>query len=288
MYGSGPSDASLSASGSAAPQTKSLAGSLKAKGTIIGAAVSMGSVSCAQVVARAGFDWVLIDMEHAPTSAREATHLAHSIVAASAGDCVSIIRTPSHGVEWIKWALDSGAAGVIIPMVQSREECADIIQRALYPPRGQRSFGPFLAPFAHTDRSFDVGKYISARTKELAILPMIESVAGVEKAEEILSVDGVTGCFIGPFDLRQSMGLPGGDGEEPVFINALEKILRIGKRYSLEIGTVAGTEEAAKRKKEMGFSFLLAGSDVSFLAAGCQTAWQQCNKGVRAARVEKL
>jgi 2-keto-3-deoxy-L-rhamnonate aldolase RhmA len=272
----------------AAPENLSFAGAIQAKGTLLGASVSLGSISCAQIIARSGFDWAFIDMEHAPQSAREVTELTHAIVGASVGQCVPIIRAPSHGVEWIKWALDSGAAGVIIPMVRSRAECAEIIQRSLYPPLGQRSFGPFHAPFANMDRHSDMGTYMSKTSKTLAILPMIESVEGVEHAEEILSVKGVTGCFVGPYDLRLSMGLPGGDGEEPVFIQALEKILSIGKRYGLEIGTVAGSERAAKRKKEMGFSFLLVGSDGAFLASGCQTAFQQCSKGLGAARVEKL
>jgi 2-keto-3-deoxy-L-rhamnonate aldolase RhmA len=288
MYGSSSNETSPRARRPTTPETKSFAGTIKAEEVIIGAAVSLGSVSCAQIVARAGFQWVLIDMEHAPTSVREATEITHAVVAASAGDCVAIVRTPSHGVEWIKWALDSGAAGIIIPMVQNREECAGILQRALYPPLGQRSFGPFLAPFADTNSSADVATYMSKRSKELAIIPMIESVEGVERAEEILSVKGVTGCFVGPFDLRQSMNLQGGDGEEPMFIEALEKILDIGKRYGVEIGTVAATEEAVRRKKEMGFSFLLAGSDVSFLATGCQNAWQQCSRGLSTARVDKL
>jgi 2-keto-3-deoxy-L-rhamnonate aldolase RhmA len=266
----------------------SLAGAIQAKGALVGASVSLGSISCAQIVARSGFDWAFIDMEHAPQSPREVTELTHAIVGASAGECVPIIRVPSHGVEWVKWALDSGASGVIIPMVRNRAECADILQRALYPPLGQRSFGPFHAPFADPDRYADVGKYMSKTSKKLAILPMIESVEGLEHAEEILTVKGVTGCFVGPYDLRLSMGLPGGDGEEPMFIQALEKILSIGKRYGLEIGTVAGDEKAAKRKTEMGFTFLLVGSDGACLAAGCQTAWQQCSNGVKAARAEKL
>lgn len=281
MYDAGGSNAASLTNSNSPLALKSFGGAIKEKGTILGAAISLGSVSCAQIVARTGFDWAFIDMEHAPTSAREATEITHAVVTASAGQCVAIIRTPSHGVEWIKWALDSGAAGVIIPMVRSRDECIEIVQRSLYPPHGQRSFGPFLAPFADIDPSSDVAKYMSHRSKQLAILPMIETVDAIDKAEEILAVDGVTGCFVGPFDLRQSLGLPGGDGEEPAFIQALEKILSIGKRLGLEIGTVAGSEAAVRRKKDMGFTFLLAGSDVGFLAAGCQTAWQQCSVGLR-------
>ncbi|KIM94671.1 hypothetical protein OIDMADRAFT_135628 [Oidiodendron maius Zn] len=281
-------DSPASKQGSGTTATKTFSSLLKENKPIIGAAISIGSVLCAQIVARSGFEWVLIDQEHAPTSPREATNLTHAVVAASAGQCVPIIRVPSHGIEWIKWALDSGAGGVIIPMVQSRKEAEDIIQRAIYPPIGQRSFGPFLAPYADTDNSSDVGKYLSKRARDLAIMPMIESVDGIKNAEEILSVKGVTGCFIGPYDLRQSLGLAGGDGEESSFIEALEKVLEIGKRLGVHIGTVAATEVASKRKTEMGFSFLLSGQDPNFLASGAKASFQICEKGRTAARAQKL
>ena len=268
--------------------TQTFSGLIEKKGTLAGACVSIGSVLCGQILARSGFDWIFIDMEHSPMSAEKVTALTQAIVAASAGQCVPVIRTPSHGVEWIKWALDCGAPGIIIPMVNNAIEAESIIQRALYPPRGQRSFGPFLAPFADTDSSSDVAKYLSQKTVTLAIILMIESVEGVKNAEEILSVKGVTGCFIGSFDLRSSLGLPGGDGEEPEFIEALEKVLAIGRRLSLHIGTVASSEAAAKRKTEMGFSFLLTGTDSAFLVSGATHASQQATNGVKSARTQKL
>jgi len=278
-------DDTTRALGSSSTEIRTFSGSIKENGPILGASLSIGNILCAQIVSRQGFDWVLIDQEHAPTSPREATHLTHAVIAASGGQCVPIIRAPSHGVEWIKWALDSGAGGVIIPMVQSANECEEIIQRAIYPPYGQRSFGPFLAPYADTDNASDVAKYLSKRAKDLAIMPMIETVEGVKNAEAILSVKGVTGCFIGPYDLRQSLGLSGGDGEEPEFIKSLETVLEIGKRLGLHIGTVVANEAAAKRKTEMGFSFLLTGQDPNFLAAGARASWQQCDKGRRAAKI---
>lgn len=261
---------------------------IKIKSVLSGATLSLGSVTCAQIIARAGFDWVLIDMEHAPTSAREATSVAHAVVAASSGQCLPIIRTPSHGVEWIKWALDSGAAGIIVPMVNSAAEAEAIVQRATYPPAGQRSFGPFLAQYADTDSSTDVGRYLTSRAPELSIIVMIESVQGVRNAEAILSVKGLTGCFIGPFDLRQSMGLSGGDGDEPEFIEALETVVRACKRCNLHVGTVGWTEEASKRKTEMGFNFLLNGSDSSFLNTGARSCWQMCNQALRETKRGKL
>lgn len=227
-------------------------------------------------------------MEHAPVSPREASNLVQVVVTASGGQCLPIVRTPSHGVEWIKWALDSGAAGIIIPMVTNALECENIIQRAIYPPRGQRSFGPFLASYADVDPASDVAKYLKERVKDLAIIPMIESVEGVQNAEAILKVPGVTACFVGPYDLRQSMGLPGGDGEEPAYIDALQRVLDAGKRNNVVIGTVGATEASSRRKVEMGFKFLLTGQEANFLAAGARTTLQQCQQGINSARASNL
>jgi 2-keto-3-deoxy-L-rhamnonate aldolase RhmA len=271
-----------------APCLQTFASLLREKESLIGAAVTIGSTLCAQITARVGFDWVLIDMEHAPVSAREASMMVQAVVSASGGRCVPIIRTPSHGVEWIKWALDSGAAGIIIPMVTSAKECEDIVQRAIYPPRGQRSFGPFLAPYADVDPTSDVTKYLRERVKDVAIIPMIESAEGVQNAEEILSVPGVTGCFVGPYDLRQSMGLSGGDGEEPAYVRALEKVLQAGKKNDVVIGTVGATEASAKRKIEMGFKFLLTGQEPSFLAAGASAVLLSCQRGANSVRSSNL
>lgn len=261
---------------------------LKEKGNLVGAAVTIGNTLCAQITARVGFDWVLIDMEHAPVSPREASTLVQAVVTASGGQCVPIVRTPSHGVEWIKWALDSGAAGIIIPMVTNAQQCEDVLQCAIYPPRGQRSFGPFLAPYADVDPASDVTKYLKERVKDVAIIPMIESVEGVNNAEAILKIPGVTGCFVGPYDLRQSMGLSGGDGEEPAYVAALQKILEAGKRNNVVIGTVGATEASARRKIEMGFRFLLTGQEPNFLAAGARATLQQCQRGMTSARASNL
>lgn len=274
--------------GGSAAHLQTFASLLREKDILFGAAVTIGSTFCAQITARVGFDWVLIDMEHAPVSPREASIMVQAVVTASGGRCVPIIRTPSHGVEWIKWALDSGAAGIVIPMVTKAQECEDIIQRAIYPPQGQRSFGPFLAPYADIDPLSDIAKYVQERAKDVSIIPMIESVEGVQNAEEILSVPGVTGCFVGPFDLRQSLGLPGGDGEEPAYISALEKILEAGKKNKVVVGTVGATESSARRKTEMGFKFLLTGQEPNFLAVGAKGVLQQCQRGVNTARSSNL
>jgi 2-keto-3-deoxy-L-rhamnonate aldolase RhmA len=224
---------------------------------LIGCTLGFGTLLSAQIIARVGYDYVLIDMEHNPLSAREAGLMAHVVISASAGRCKSIIRVPSHGVEWIKWALDCGSHGILVPMVTNRKEMEAIVQRAVYPPVGQRSFGPTMAAFADLDREATSAKYFRETSKDVAVIPMIESVEGLENAEAICSVEGVTAVFIGPVDLRLSMGLPGGDGDEEDFLQALQKVLKIGRALGKSVGTFASDGEGCRKRTAEGFDFIM-------------------------------
>jgi 4-hydroxy-2-oxoheptanedioate aldolase len=240
----------------------------ESKGPILGCVVTIASPITGQIVARSGCTWCMIDMEHSPLAAEQTTRLVHSIIAASAGQCVPIVRIPSHGVEWVKWALDSGAAGIIIPMVNTKKEAEDIINRAVYPPGGARSYGPFNAPYADLDPKATAATYF-AKAKDIAIIPILESKQGLENAEEILSVKGITGAFVGPNDLRLSLGLSAGrDGPEPLFVDALKKIMEVGKRLGKPIGSMGVGQEVARKRTEIGMDFLLCTLDASALATG--------------------
>ncbi|OCT53776.1 5-keto-4-deoxy-D-glucarate aldolase [Cladophialophora carrionii] len=239
---------------------------LQSKSCLLGTFVSFNDPYSAQVLARCGFDWLMIDMEHSPLSAQEITSMVHSTVAASAGSCCPIVRIPSHGVEWIKWALDSGASGIIVPMVNNKQEVDAVLKRALYPPAGQRSFGPFRAPFADMAGSLDMAEYKRKTAPTVAIMPMIESVEAVENAEEIVGAQGVDGIFIGPVDLRHSLGFEGPEGDEDAYLAALQRVLDVGKKFGKAIG-ILGTQESVPRLVQMGFSFImLAGGDAGILA----------------------
>ncbi|OAP59153.1 hypothetical protein AYL99_06451 [Fonsecaea erecta] len=236
------------------------------KACLIGTFVSFNDPYSAQILAQCGFDWLMIDMEHSPLSAQEITAMVHSTVAASAGNCAPIVRIPSHGVEWIKWALDSGASGIIVPMVNTKQEVDGVIKRALYPPAGQRSYGPFRTPFAEIPAPPDVADYKRKRSPEVMILPMIESKEAVENAEDIIGTDGVHGIFIGPVDLRHSLGFEGSTGEEPEYIAALQKVLQVGKKFAKPIG-ILGSQAAVPGLAKIGFSFImLPGGDAGILA----------------------
>jgi 4-hydroxy-2-oxoheptanedioate aldolase len=141
-----------------------------------------------------------------------------------------------------------------------------IVQNAVYPPLGQRSFGPTMAAFADLDPGATNMKYFEEMSKKVAVIPMIESVEGLENAEAICSVEGVTAVFIGPVDLRLSMGLAGGDGSEEVFLKALQNVLQIGKKLGIPIGTFAADGEACQKRTADGFDFIMVSSPFQLCA----------------------
>lgn len=252
---------------------------------LLGAVLAVGSPMAAMLASQ-HFDWVMIDMEHSPLGAEKMTQMVHSVVAASEGQCLAVVRVPSHDVEWIKWALDSGAAGIIIPMVSNAAEMKRILDHAIYPPGGRRSFGPFNAPFGRRlQAATGFGEYYDhARAPGgVAVLPIIESAEGVQNAEEILGLEGVSGSFIGPYDLRLSMGLPGGiDGSETEFGIALQSVCDAGKKYRKMIGTMGVGADLAKKRADMGMTFLLTTVDYSVLVAGFAAAKKEVEQAFRA------
>ncbi|KIW75480.1 hypothetical protein Z517_10221 [Fonsecaea pedrosoi CBS 271.37] len=249
---------------------------------LLGTVLTVQSPIVAMLAAQT-FDFVMIDMEHAPMSAEQMTYMVHSVVAASKGNCLAIVRVPSHDVEWVKWALDSGAAGIIIPMVNNAAEMERIISHAIYPPRGKRSFGPFNAPFGRQLHGTQFGTYYDmAQDDGVAILPIIESAEGIQNADAILAVPGVSGTFIGPYDLRLSLGLPGGvDGPEPEFTQALSGVLAAAQKHGKVVGSMATTPEMIATRAGLGMTFLLATLDYSVLVAGFTEAAEQGKEALK-------
>lgn len=233
--------------------------------------LTIPSVTIARLAAQSDADFVMIDMEHAPLPMDVVTQMVHAYAQSSHGLKFPLVRVPSHGVEWIKWALDSGAAGIIVPMVNNAREMTEILDRAIYPPAGRRNFGPLYAPFA--DLSIPNGGmygYVKRAQKgDIAILPIIESKEGLASVEEILSLDGVAGCFIGPADLRFSLGMgPAVDGPEPEFSGALKQIVDAAKKFGKVVGTMGMGEDQAMKRTAEGMDFLLSTFDYGSVVAG--------------------
>jgi 2-dehydro-3-deoxyglucarate aldolase/4-hydroxy-2-oxoheptanedioate aldolase len=246
--------------------------------------LTIPSVTVAQLAGQADGDFVMIDMEHAPLPMDVVTQMVHAYVQVSRGTRFPIIRIPSHGVEWVKWGMDSGAAGIVIPMVNNATEMQAILDRALYPPAGRRSFGPLYAPFAHPDGpQGGMATYFErAKRGEIAVLPIIESHEGLENVEEILRLEGVSGCFIGPADLRLSLGLtPAMDGPEPEFLDALRKICAAGRTLGKVVGCMGMGEDHASKRSAEGMNFLLSTIDYGAVVSGFALDLVAARKGVQ-------
>ncbi|OCK75220.1 Phosphoenolpyruvate/pyruvate domain-containing protein [Lepidopterella palustris CBS 459.81] len=277
VSGGGPSSTGISSSFLAAIKSND--------GPILGTILSFPSILTAKIAARSGFQWAMIDMEHSPFTMQQATEIVHAVVASSQGSCLPLIRIPSQGTEWVKWALDTGAAGIIVPMVHTAADAEDLVQKALYPPRGTRSFGPYNAPFGDVNGGISFPDYYAkAQRRDVAVLPIVESREGVRNAEAILAVDGVTGVFVGPYDLRLSMGLPGGaDGAEQEFSEAVEKICKAGKGLGKPIGSMGTGVDLSAKRTGQGMDFLLVSFDHNALMKGFRTDIENARAGVERA-----
>jgi 2-dehydro-3-deoxyglucarate aldolase/4-hydroxy-2-oxoheptanedioate aldolase len=258
---------------------------------LVGTVLTIPHPFIAQLAGQAPGEFVMIDMEHAPMTIDIVTQMVSAYVTSSQGTKYPLVRIPSHGVEWVKWAMDSGAAGIIVPMVNNASEMKAIIDKAIYPPGGRRSFGPIVAPFADPNGAgAGMGAYFArAKAGGVALLPMIESREGVENAEEILSMEHVTGTFLGPADLRLSLGMgPAIDGTESEFLDAMGKVVAAAKKHGKVVGTMGMGEEVAKKRAAEGMDFLLSTFDNGAMVGGFARELAAARKGVEAAASSKL
>jgi 4-hydroxy-2-oxoheptanedioate aldolase len=225
----------------------------------LGAWLNLPSISAARVMARLGFDWLLVDMEH---SAHNPVLMADMVATiADAGTCAPIVRVPVNSVEWFKWVLDAGAWGVIVPMVNSREDAQRAVDCAKYPPVGNRSIGGIFAPYGFgTDRSH----YVQAANDEIIVIVQIESARALQNLDEILAVPGIDVAFVGPNDLHMQLGLtPSSDGAEPEFMTALGRIQAVAKQYHLALGIVSANGNTSAERVRQGFQMISVTSDIN-------------------------
>jgi 2-dehydro-3-deoxyglucarate aldolase len=184
--------------------------------TTIGSWLQLADPSLTEMMARAGFDWLAIDLEHTSTTISQAAEMIRI------GDLAGIpmfARVSGHDSSQIKRILDVGASGIIAPMVNTADEAKAIVDASFYPPRGTRGVG--LARAQGYGAGF--GTYRDDEADSVAVIVQIEHVDGLRNLEAILAVEGVTGFFVGPYDLSGSLGRPG-DFEHPEVKAALTEI----------------------------------------------------------------
>jgi 4-hydroxy-2-oxoheptanedioate aldolase len=226
----------------------------------IGTWLTLGSFHAARVLARMGFDWLTIDAEHAAYDWREISLLAAIIAEA---DCAPLVRVPEGSHAMIKRALDAGAFGIVVPMVESVEQACSIIAATKYPPLGKRSVGSGMH-----NLNFDctAEKYYREADNQLLVVLQIESPLGVRHARAICQLPGCDAIFIGPNDLRfQMRGTDGLFPSEAEFEGAINEVVSIGRQQAMPTGMHVMTLDQAATRIEQGMQFLAVSSDLGLL-----------------------
>lgn len=221
--------------------------------------VSYSHPSITETFARAGFDFIAIDMEHSTITLPE----AQRIIAASQSEGVPCLPRPvSHSNDWVKPLIESGADGMLIQMVNKPEEVQSLINDIKYPPLGKRSYGVNRAQAY----GFDFDRYISNWNKESIFMIQVESIEAVENIESLVGFEEVDAVMIGPLDISGSLGVPG-QTSHPLVIEASKKVINACKKY----GKSCGTQVADSNMKsvqdlfDLGYTFAILGSDLFVL-----------------------
>lgn len=244
-------------------RSNSVKKALKAGKPSVGTWLSLGSISASRFMARTGFEWLTVDIEHSLVDWETATHMFASI--ADAG-CVALARVPANRHDHIKRVLDNGAHGVVVPMVNSRAEAESAVAACLYPPVGNRSVGGN----AHALNFDTTGtEYFAHANDEILIVLQCEHIQSVENAEAIFAVPGIDAIFVGPNDLAASMRSR--DGKPPsadATKKALDHVLATCKRHNVAAGIHCFSAEEANLRAEQGWQFLAIGSELRMLLTG--------------------
>ncbi|NOD90118.1 MULTISPECIES: HpcH/HpaI aldolase/citrate lyase family protein [unclassified Ruegeria] len=236
--------------------------------TQIGCWMSFAEPVTAEIMGTAGFDWLVIDGEHAPNDIRS---IRDQLMALAASPSHPVVRIPIGETWLIKMVLDAGAQTVLVPIVESAEQARELVRACRYPPTGIRGVG---AMASRATMYGSVSDYIQTADQEICLLLQVETRAGLAALDDILQVDGVDGVFIGPADLSTDMGYQGNSAApemRKVISDALARIKAAGKAP----GILATNDEARQAYKDMGAQFLAVGIDVMLLAQAARSLSEQ-------------
>ena len=231
----------------------------------VGTWLTLPDPIAARMMARVGFDWLTVELEHAPTSFETAA-TSFAIIAASGP--VPLARVPWNSGENIKRVLDTGAFGIVVPMVNSRAEAEAAVAAARYAPLGERTIGGQLHAI---NFECDPATYYARANDEILVVLMAEHVKAIEEADEIFGVPGIDVVFIGPNDLTHSMGIaPCFECDNKEFTDALDHILKICRKHGIAPGIHVADEAAAQRRIAQGFQFVAVGSEAGMMLSKAQ------------------
>jgi len=220
--------------------------------------VGLADAYVAEVLATTGYDWLLIDGEHAPNDLRG---ILAQLQAVAPYQSHPIVRPPIGDVALIKQLLDAGVQTLLIPMVESPQQAARMVAATRYPPRGIRGVGSALA---RSSRWNQVERYLLRADDQMCVLVQVESTTALEHVTEIAAVEGVDGVFFGPADLSASMGLIG-QPAHPAVLDAIAGGIAAVRAAGKAAGILSPDPALARRYLELGALFVAVGVDTTLL-----------------------
>jgi len=230
----------------------------------IGSWITLGHPSIAEIMAKAGFDWLVLDTEH---SVLELSEVQAIIQVLDGQQCLAIVRLTSNHPDQIKRVMDAGASGIMVPMIKSAEDARAAVNAVYYPPEGTRGVG--LARAQGYGSAFQA--YRQWLRDNAVVIAMIEHIQAIEDIDAILSTPGIDAYIIGPYDLSGSMGRPG-ELEHPDVQAAIRQILQAGIRHHKAGGVHVIEPDPAmlQQRIEQGFTFLGYSLDIRMLDSLCR------------------
>lgn len=223
---------------------------------------------CAEICATAGFDFLVLDCEHAPNDIRS---VLSQLQAIAPYPVHAVARAASGSTTHIKQLLDTGVQTLVIPVVESAEQAAGLVRATRYPPHGIRGVGSALARASRWNR---IGSYLDEADGQVCLIVQIETRAGVEAAAAIARVPGVDGIFIGPADLSATLGHRGNPGH-PEVQAAMESVVSHALAAGKAVGSLLSDEKLARKYIGLGCGFMAVGVDTTLLAGATQSLAQR-------------
>lgn len=236
----------------------------------LGAFVGMGSPAAAEVMAYVGFDWLVVDAEHGPLDWGSCVSLLQAM---NGSEATPIIRVAWNDPVLIKRALDIGAQGILVPMVNDRQSAELAVKACKYPPQGIRGIGPMRPSHYY----LDIIEYLKTANDEIMVIVQIEHIDAVNNIEEIFKVEGIDCYFIGPHDLAASMGLIT-QIHHPKVRQAIDKVLEASKKVGTAAGLYAMNLDDVESYIDQGYKMISIGNDAGILATGSRDLIQRFRK----------
>jgi 2-keto-3-deoxy-L-rhamnonate aldolase RhmA len=229
----------------------------------LGCFIGLGSPNVVELLGHAGLDWLIIETEHNGLDAAEVEHLLR---AASTTPAVPIVRVPSAEHVYIQRALDTGAQGVLVPLVRTAAEAEGIVRATRYPPLGARSYGPLRA----SHYGLDNADYLAHANENMLVALIVETREALENIDAIAAVPGVDVLYLGLFDLCLSLGLNPLELPLPSIDAAMQRVLEAGRRNGVAIGHGAPTPAGVLALRDQGFTFIGYGPDYALLTGAAR------------------